>query len=320
MPATHYKTIATNWSPESRSARSFQIITIVFVLVFIVAAIFISSLDVPKKERKAKQPVPERVAKFITEKKKVEPPKPKPKEIEKPKPIPKPKPKVVRKKETEAEKKKPLTKKEKDARDKASKSGLLALASEMADLMDTSDVSAQVGAKVKKSTRDAKEASGVDSDILTAGVGKGSGGVNDGDYVAGVNAAQLDAREVALVKQSLLKSDQVEKDSEEEAGIKRRGDNVRSEEEVTIVFDQNKGQLYSIYNRARRKQPGLKGKVVLEISISPEGKVTNVSVKSSELNDPKLERRLIARIKQFKFEAKDVEPVTVTFPIEFLPS
>ena len=318
--AAPYNSIAASWSPESRSARAFQITALLFVLLFIAAAVFMSTLDVPKKERKAKPPVPERVAKFITEKKKVEPPKPKPKEVEPPKPIPEPKPKVVRKKETEAEKKKPLTKKEKEARDKASQSGLLALASEMADLMDTSDVSAQVGAKVKRSSGSAKKSSGVDTEVLTAGVGKGSGGVSSTDYVAGVSTTQLDAREVELVKQSLLKSDDVEKDPQELAAEKRRGDNVRSEEEVTIVFDQNKGQLYSIYNRARRKQPGLKGKVVLEITISPEGNVTNVKIASSELNDPKLERRLLARIKQFKFKAKDVEPVTVTFPIEFLPS
>ena len=315
---TAYKSLAVNWLPDSRSTRTFHIIAAIFIVAFLSLALVLSSIDVPKKERKAKQPVPERVAKFITQKKKPTPP-PKPKEIEKPKPIPSPKPKVVRKKESEAEKKKPLTVKEKKARDKAAQSGLLALGNELADLIDTSDVSEQVGGKVKKSSAGAKKSAGVNADIITADAAKGSGGVSTSDYVAGVSTTELDARDVALVKQSLLKGDTVEQ-AEEEEGSSVRGDNVRSEEEVTIVFDQHKGQLYSIYNRARRKAPGLKGKVVLEITISPEGKVTNVRIVSSELNDPALERRLIARIKQFKFEAKEVEPVTVTFPIEFLPS
>jgi len=86
------------------------------------------------------------------------------------------------------------------------------------------------------------------------------------------------------------------------------------------VFDQHKGSLYSIYNRERRKKPGLKGKIVLELTISPEGKVTAARIVSSELNDPSLERRLLARVKMFKFQEKSVEPVTVVFPVEFLPS
>lgn len=322
MTATNYKSLAGSWIPNSQSARSFQIIVAIFIVAALVFAFVLSSVEVPPKERVAKKAVPERVAKFITEKKKVEPPKPKV-EPPKPKPIPKPKPKVVRKQETEAEKKKPLTVKEKKARDKASQSGLLALASEMADLIDTSDVSAQVGGKVKKSSGSAKQAKGVDTSALTANASKGSGGVSSDQYVAGVSTGtQLDAREVALVKQSLLKGDTVEGEgaSKGDSGPRTRGDDLRSEEEVTMIFDQNKGQLYSLYNRERRKDPGLKGKLVLEITISPEGTVTTVNIVSSELNNPKLERRILARVKQFLFESKEVPPVTVTFPIEFLPS
>ena len=72
----------------------------------------------------------------------------------------------------------------------------------------------------------------------------------------------------------------------------RSGDRIRPEEEVTIVFDRNKGRLYSLYNRARRSNPHLKGKVGIEITIAPAGTVTNVKILSSELGDPKLESRL----------------------------
>ena len=78
--------------------------------------------------------------------------------------------------------------------------------------------------------------------------------------------------------------------------------------------------MYSIYNRARRTNPSLKGKIVLEITILPSGKVSNVKIVSSELNDKKLESRLVSRIKLFNFGARDVKAVTVTYPIEFLPS
>ncbi|MFL0809057.1 MAG: TonB family protein [Agarilytica sp.] len=318
MSSPNYTTLASNWIPDSHEKKTFYIIVAISLALAFALAIVVASVEVPPKERKARSAPPERVAKFITQKKKVEPPKPKPTPVPTPKVIPTPKPKVVRKKETEAEKKKPLTKKEKKARDTAAKSGLLALTGELADLMDTSSVDKMVGAKTKKASSDATKVAGVSSDVLTSDAGKGSGGVSTSDYVStNVGSTSLSQRDIALVKQSLLKSDQVEGDDE---GDRARSGNVRTEEEVTIVFDQNKGQLFSIYNRERRKNPSLKGKLVLEITIAPDGSVTAVKIASSELNDPKLERRIIARVKRFKFQAKNVEPVTVTFPIEFLPS
>ena len=318
--ALSYKNLAVSWRPENTNTRLLYIITVIVLAVTLVLALVVSVINVPPKERQVKKPIPERVAKFITQKKKPEVVKPKPKPTPPPKPIPKPKPKVVREKQTQAEKKKPLTVVEKNAREKAADSGLLALSSELADLFDTSDVSAQVGAKVKKGSSKAKTAASINTDMLTSGTTKGSGGANNADYVGGVGTTTLSSRDVALVKQSLLKSDQVEKANKGKQATRSRTGNVRSEEEVSMVFDQNKGQLFSIYNRERRKNPSLKGKIVLELTIAPNGTVTKVRIASSELNDPALERRLLARIKNFKFSSGSVEQVTVTFPIEFLPS
>jgi len=85
-------------------------------------------------------------------------------------------------------------------------------------------------------------------------------------------------------------------------------------------MDKNKSKLHSLYRHARRSDPGIQGKIVLEITISPAGKVLSVVMVSSELNNPKLESRIISRIKQFKFGEANVKKVTVTYPIEFLPS
>ncbi|WP_086931514.1 AgmX/PglI C-terminal domain-containing protein [Agarilytica rhodophyticola] len=327
MTARHlrnYSTLALSWAPDSQpqETRVFYAIIAIVMAIMLVIAVVVTSIDVPPKERVARQAVPERVAQFINQQQKPEPPKPTVAPTPVPTPIPTPKPKVVRRTETEAEKKKPLTEVEKQARDKAQKSGLLALSAEIADLIDTTDVSANVGAKVKKSSKSAQQVAALDTSALTKTAGQGSGGVNTSDYVGGVSSTQLSQREIALVNASLLKGDTVEGSASASAAErgKERSGNVRSEEEVTMVFDQNKGPLYSIYNRERRKKPGLKGKIVLEITIAPNGSVTAVKITSSELNDPKLEKRLVARIKNFKFTAKEVETVTVTFPIEFLPS
>ena len=94
----------------------------------------------------------------------------------------------------------------------------------------------------------------------------------------------------------------------------------RTREEVELVFDRNKSAIYSLYARALRDNPALQGKVVLEVTIAPSGEVTACRVVSSDLGDAELERKLVARVKMFRFEARDVAQMTTTKPIEFFPA
>jgi TonB family protein len=59
---------------------------------------------------------------------------------------------------------------------------------------------------------------------------------------------------------------------------------------------------------------------VLEFTIAPSGEVTACRVVSSELNDPELERKIVARVKAIRFPARDVETMSTTKPIEFFPA
>lgn len=269
------------------------------------------SIQLPKVERVARTKVPERVAKFILQKEKPK--------VVKPKPKPKPKPPVrtIKRVKKKAKSNKPLTKIQKKARKKAESSGLLALTNELSDLMDTSSINAMVGKRVSHNSSALKVAK-VDKGVLSSGASKGSGGVSKDKYATNVvGKTVLTQAEKIAFRKSLASNGQLRaKDNKS----RRRGDNVRSEEDVIYVMDQNKSKLHSIYRRARRGHPGLKGKIVLEITIAPSGKVVSVRVKSSELNNVKLESRLVARIKRFNFGAHSVEQVTVLFPIEFLPS
>ena len=87
-----------------------------------------------------------------------------------------------------------------------------------------------------------------------------------------------------------------------------------------MVFDRNKGAIYSVYNRALRKDPTLQGKVVLQLTIAPSGKVIRCELVSSELHDAALGQKITQRVKLFNFESKDVSEVTITYPIDFLPA
>ncbi|MBQ0961471.1 AgmX/PglI C-terminal domain-containing protein [Ideonella sp. 4Y11] len=94
----------------------------------------------------------------------------------------------------------------------------------------------------------------------------------------------------------------------------------RSLEEIRLVFERHKGAIYAIYNRALRDDASLQGKVVVELRIAPTGNVSGLRLVSSELKTPELEAKLLARIRQFDFGAKDVDEMVVSWPLDFLPS
>ncbi len=319
MTTLSYSDLALGWSIDSQSDRRYNVITVVVVLSLLSLGVIFSSVELPVEKREARREVPPRIANFLVEKKKaapkIEKPKPKPKEV-KPKPKPKPKVKKVQKEKVDQ---KPLTKTEEQAREKAAASGLLALSNELADLMDTEDITAMVGGKVD--TAEVSTSSNkTNQDLLLADSGSGSGGVGDNQGPTTVGKTVLSKREVSAVKQSLVTA-KAKSDPQNSASGNNTGSTpVRSEEGLTLVFDQNKSVLYSLYNRARRKNPGLKGKIILELTITPSGKVTQIKIVSSELNDAKLESSILKRIKQFNFGAQEVKEVKVTYPIVFLPS
>lgn len=310
MSVITYNNLALDWSPVNKRDSFFNRLTLVIVTIALFMGLTLTSIDLPKEERKARTAVPERVAKFILQKEKPK--------VVKPKPKPKPKPpvKTVKRIKKKPKSDKPLTKVQKKARKKAESSGLLALNNELADLMDTSSITSMVGKKVKQGSS-ALKAAKVDTKVLTSNASKGSGGVGKDKYATNVSRTVLSQAEKVAFRESMLTNGKLKGKTHKST---RRGDNVRSEEDVIYVMDQNKSKLHQIYRRARRADPGLKGKIVLEITIAPSGKVTKVRIKSSQLNNPKLESRLVARIKRFDFGAGSVEEVTVTFPIEFLPS
>jgi TonB family protein len=94
----------------------------------------------------------------------------------------------------------------------------------------------------------------------------------------------------------------------------------RSIEDIKLVFDRHKGAIHALYNRALRDDPSLQGKVVLELTIDPGGQVVACRIVASEMHADALERKLLARVRQFDFGAKDVATMVVSWPVDFLPS
>lgn len=330
MTVSHYHDLALEWRPQSSSDRQFLIIAGIVLVLMLGLGLLISAIPVPEPERQVRQPIPERIANLLLEKKKqqpvIEPPKP----IEKPRPEAEPKPKPpapeppkVRKTEVEKKPLTPLTDEEAKARAEAEQTGLLALRDQLSDLMDTSDISAMVGAGVNAGTIAPVAPAGGGRELLLADAGKTSGGVDKDAAIFKskvVSPTQLAAAKQTQVKQNLVDDRKLARAAASSTQSDGQRAGVRAEEDVTLVFDRHKGALFSLYNRARRTNPGLKGKIILKITIAPSGKVTKLEVVTSELGDQQLEDRLVRRIRNFDFGAMNVEPVTVTYPIEFLPS
>jgi outer membrane biosynthesis protein TonB len=95
----------------------------------------------------------------------------------------------------------------------------------------------------------------------------------------------------------------------------------RTDEEIQIVFDRYKAALYRLYNRELRKDPTLRGQLVLRLTIEPDGSVSLCQLHSSDMGAPVLAQQVVDRVQTFDFGAKeDIVAMTIIYPIDFLPA
>jgi protein TonB len=329
---SYYASGALPWTvSEEDEGRFRKILKRIFVL-FVLLCLIWPWLPVPKTDRHAAEEVPPRLAKLVLENRQVPPPVA-PKAPDTPLPeTAKTKPEAA-KKEVKKEVAVPpdATKRTEIARQKASRSGLLAFKDDLSDLRDNA-----VAAKLNK---DLKPGPGLGSGagpgvgtaakgpamgsgaraIITSNAASGSGGIAVARLSQGTGGGGLAGRSTTQVNSPIGGG----AGGGGGGGSLQRGGSgksARSLEEIRLVFDRNKGSIYTLYNRALREDSTLQGKVVLKLTIAASGQVLACDIISSELSAPELERKLLARIKQFDFGAKEVDVMVVTYPIDFLPS
>ena len=304
--AANYRIFDLPWTPDEDEERRLKKTARTALLVFAALSILIPLI--PASERPQPAPLPEEVVKLVLEpppaplpKPEVKKPEPKPEAKPEPKPVPQPKP----------------VDRQAEARKKAENSGLLAMKDELADLRDAIDPalmsSAPMIGRVEGESR-------AERSLVTSRTGVGSGGINTGKLSSGFGSGpgNLKGHSAGTAVPSF--TEKIGADRAEASRTGAGGKASRSREEIEIVFDRNKSAIYALYSRALREQPELQGKVVVQLTIAPSGEVTDCRIVSTELNDPELERKLVARIRMFRFEGKDVEAMTTTKPIEFFPA
>jgi TonB family protein len=288
-----YRRYELPWSPSEEMERRFRVILRNLAIVFAIFAIIMPFL--PRHEHVVNtDSLPERVVQLV-----LEPPPPPP-----PPPPPKPE-KPVEKAPVVP---KPVT--PVDPRVKAAKSAQV-----FDQLASLRDVDLDKFEKNQPKTTDPGDVSVVSRNIISSKVGGTSGGIS-APTSSGLAAGSGSLRGIytTQVKDPNLGA------SGQATRAGGSGKASRSADEIALVFTKNKGAIDAMYARALRDNPALQGKVVLELTIAPSGDITAARIVSSELSDKEFESKLLARIRLFKFEAKDVAALTATKPIDFFPA
>ncbi len=304
--------MAMPWTRDSESERRFRKSLLVAFLFYIVFGSVILLWKLPPPERPVVAVVPERLVSMLRK----EPPRPEP-----------PKPKEEKKKDQEKASEKPKEEQPKPAdtetqaaRKKAESTGVLAFKEAFKDLMEETP-QAHLGAEARLNNQPAAAAGQARASrsliALPAGASGGSGGISNsavsrnigsgnGNGISGVGFSRVQSSVAGLAQES--------------RPLSSGPGPSRTDEEIQIVFDKYKAALYRMYNAELRKNPTLRGKMILRITIEPGGEVSACSVQSNDLASAELVAQVVERVQKFNFGPKEkVSRVTILYPIDFLP-
>jgi len=292
--------------------KKFSRILLILLAVYFVIAIVVPFLTQVEVQREAKEQLPVHLAKIILKEKQL--PIIEKKIIEKKIPEDK-KPEV--KDDVEKEKEKPKTPKTKRevAKQKATTSGLAAMKDELFAMRDSFEIKPNATPLNAQKTTETK----IKRKLLAAQTNKQSSILAAENISRTVVSDELSTRntqQIRLSEEEVLAGEDVLVEQQ----LNETNSRVRSEMSLRRALEAHKSRLYARYNRALRKDPFLQGKVLFEIEIQPNGKVTKVSIKSSELNNSKLDKQLMAILRSIRFSKENVEVMVTIWAIDFLPS
>lgn len=300
------------WSSCKAEDKTFFSIVRKSVLAFLIMALAMPWLPVPEVVREEKVKEQPQLATVVIQKK----------ELPKPvlKPLPKPKPKVVKTKPKPKPKVKPKKKVTpkpvdlvKKAREKAAVAGVLAFQDDLVAMRDAIDVKQVSSSDLTRGNASAEK---FERKMLTSKIKSTSGGINTANLSRDTGGIALSGHTTTKIKSvaggaggTAIKA--AKSDTPIVGG--------RSDEAIRRVMDVNKGAIFSIYNRALRKDPSLQGRFVFELTIEPSGSVSNIKLLSSELDNESLARKILSRIRMIRFGAEDVLKTRVNYSFDFLP-
>ena len=320
MDLPFYREFDLPWTTGQSQDKKFQRLLGIIFLICMVLSILWPFIPVPERDPFDIDEIPPRIVQLLLEEKPLPPPPPpevveeepepepetdeqEPEQVveETPEPLPEPEPE-------------PEPDREEVAREQA-QAALMPFAEDLADLVDN-ELLEQV-ADDRNLTASVSETERTERSMITSKAGTTSSGINTAAMSRNTGGSGIAGRDTTRVASPVAGI------APAGGGASRSGSSgkaSRSREEIELVFDKNKGAIFALYNRALRKDPSLEGKLVLRLTIDPSGTVSFCEIVSSELGDAELERKLVQRVKLFRFEARDVEAITTTKPIDFFPA
>lgn len=326
----YFSTPTLPWDRRAEEEKLFRRLAALFILIFFIITIIVPYVPLPEKQREEVERIPPRLAKLVMEKQKPPPPKveekPKeelkeePKKEEPKKEEPKKEEKKEEPKPKKEEPKKPQPTKQETAKKQAA--AAVAVFDDLADLRDTQDLdSLKTQQQAVTSASVSAQGSATDRALIGRAAIGGSGGVAIAKASSGGGGTgKLGTAPGAGMQSSQVKSAIADPAAQQAEKRGKGGKARRTTEDVQLVFDRNKGAIYSLYRRALRENPALEGTLVLRLEIQPNGAVSRCEVVSSELKDPDLERKIVTKVKSINFGKMDVDVWNDSYPISFIPS
>jgi len=288
--------------------KTFSKILVTLLVVYLFFGLAVPFLERVEVTREIQEKIPAQLAKIILKEKQLPPPdKPKepikeevkPEDLKPEKPVEPPKTKRAA------------------AKQKAASSGLAAMKDDLFAMRDAFDITPSKKASLVKGNSEEVK---IKRKLLASQANKQSQSLsvaNVGQTVQSDALSTKSTQTVRLAEEEVLAGSADELISEgNDSGLSGQ----RSEVALRRTLESSKSRLYALYNRALRKDPFLKGKVIFEIEIQADGLISKVVIKSSQLNNKKLERQLTLVLKSIRFSPEEVDTVITIWAIEFLPS
>ncbi|HEX5793595.1 MAG TPA: AgmX/PglI C-terminal domain-containing protein [Rheinheimera sp.] len=286
------------------------------VAIWLLCAVVVPALKVPERSRQLQEQLPPQLARVMLEQRQAPPPpepEPVPEQIiEPPKPEPKPEPVAA-----VAE---PVMPDPQQAKAQAQQAGLLAMRDDLAELRQSFQLN-NTAPKVKSSGE--QQATQVERKLLRNEATKTFATAEAAAVAGDIARSELADTGTTVLAEAELKGLSATGRANASAQSRDTSGNAagqgRSEAQIRRVLEANKSSLYTLYSRALRSNPLLKGKVVFELVIEPDGSLSEVKIVRSDLNDAKLERQLMLRLRSVNFGAEAVALTRSQWTVEFLP-
>ncbi len=148
--------------------------------------------------------------------------------------------------------------------------------------------------------------------------GSESGGLDDLlDFGASGGIDDLIADDAGVQKVNLEKKGNVNIETPQSMRGSETARGQRSSESVMSVINSQHGRVMYTYNKHLRQDPNLRGKVSVDVTIAANGRVTDVQVVESTIQNADFVRDLLTIVRQLRFPSISEGSITVNVPFVF---